>query len=214
MLRGLTQMKWTHWLLPLAAALPFPCLADDGPGRPIAVQTKAPGAFEVVFHRTDANFGGAALFGIIGVSVQEGVQTGQDSDLAKKVLPQLTETSCGKPLVEAMTAKLQEAGFTVGADAKSAPVVVIEVKECSLRLVDTAQMHVASYVNIALGYRPPGARVPEWTETIQITGKARRAFDDFVNEAGLAQAELTDALKRAGGRAANKLIYRDNKGKS
>jgi len=205
-------MRSIHGLLAIAATLPLSCLADDGStaAQLITVQTKTPGTFEVVYHRVDANMAGAAFFGLVGAAVQGGSQAGQDSEKTKQVLPKFTDASCDKPVVAALQAKLQEAGFTLGsADAKTAPVAVVEIKECSLRLVDTAQMQVASFVTLALGYRPQGARLPTWTETIQITGKVRRSFDDFVNEAGLAQSELTEALTRAGNRAANKLIYRD-----
>jgi len=204
-------MRFIIGLLSVAAAYALPCVAQEpvSTAQPLFIRTKSPGSFEVVYHRVEPTGVGAVAAGLIGAAIQGGVQSSQDSSKTQQVLPMLADSSCSPLLLQAMTATLQQEGrFAVAtSEAESGALAVLEVDECGLRLVDSTQMQLASYVKLNLEYTPGGTDKSAWVEKIQVTGRNRHPFDSFVNEPGLAQAELTEALKRAGSRAANKIIY-------
>jgi len=214
-------MKLLHGLLSAVVLCSAPCMAEDvalaqpatptetATGLPFNVDVTDVGNFEVVYHRVEGLSPAAPLFGLVGVMVDEGVGASKDQDKKQKILPMMTDASCGKPLADMLVAMLQKSGrYTLtDVDAKGSNSILIDVDECGLRLVDTSQMQLASFVTFELQYKPADGS-PAMKEKIQVTGRNRHNFDQFVNQAGLAQAEMTDALARAGSRAANKIIYR------
>lgn len=197
------------WLL-VGAACTCACRADQSSihtGTPIAVTVSEPGEFGVVYHRTTPPGVGAVVAGLVGVAVQQGILSSEDNAMAHRVIPKLSDPSCGSRIAAAMDAELAaNGGYMPGgaADDKRAA-ADIDVKDCGLRLVDSGGMQVASYVSLRLKYKP--AEGKGWTEDIQVSGRNRHPFDDFANQDGLAQSELEDVLNRAGRRAADKIIY-------
>lgn len=211
--QGGYPMKRLFILLSLTAAGVMPCHAQDAPaatGQMVSLLTSDEGSFEVIYHRVESAGAGAVAAGLIGASIQIGIQSSQDGDKTRQILPMLTDASCGKPLRDALAATLQQSGrFIVDeSGAKGNARITIDIDECGLRLVDSAQMQLASYVKLNMQYKPAGGE-EAWTEKIQVTGRNRHGFDAFAQQPGLAQSELADTLSRAGGRAANKIIFRN-----
>jgi hypothetical protein len=94
-------------------------------------------------------------------------------------------------------ARLRAEGSYAVEDAKgkSGSAVDIAIDECGLHLADTTANQFASYVYLTLKFK--AAAAVAWSEKIQVSGRNRHNFDDFVNQPGLAQSELEDVLKRA-----------------
>lgn len=193
----------------VCAALCGVASAVEGPGRPLNVTNSSAGVFGVISRRMEGAGTGAIIGGLIGVAIQSGMQSSADEAMKKKLLPLIPDPSCNHVLLDAFKARLQADGTFVVEDTKSKKdsAVDIAIEECGLRLADASTGEYASYVNLAMSVKPASAAA--WGEKIQISGRNRRVFDDFVNQPGLAQSELEDVLKRAGLRAADKIIYKN-----
>ena len=191
----------------LACALPLAHAADK-PAQPFQVTNDHPGEFEVIYHRVTPK-GIGAVAGLIGVAIQQGIQSSDDSEMAKQVLASNPNLACDQPLLTALKSKLQSSGSYVldeSANNEQDLVVEIDIADCGLRLADSNALQLSSYVNFTLKVRPPGGE--SWSEDIQISGRSRHSFDEFAHQQGLASTEVTDVLTRAGVRAADKLIYK------
>jgi hypothetical protein len=182
--------------------------AADQPGQPLSVSNSKLGVLEVVSHRMRPVGAGVAIGGLIGGAIQSGIESSQDDGMKKQLLKSFPDASCSQPLLDAFTARLRAEGSFAVEDAKgkSGSAVDIAIDECGLHLADTTANQFASYVYLTLKFKPAGAVA--WSEKIQVSGRNRYDFDEFVNQPGLAQAELEDVLKRAGVRAADKIIYK------
>lgn len=127
--------------------------------------------------------------------------------MKKRLLQTYPEASCSQPLLEAFSERIRASGlFTLEGASKTAAAVDIEIGECGLHLADTTANQFASYVYLKLKVKP--AAGVAWNEAIQVSGRNRYDFETFVNQPGLAKLEMEDALKRAGTRAADKIIYK------
>lgn len=191
-----------------ACALPLAQAADQSQ-QPFQVTDSKPGEFEVIYHRVKPAGIGAVVGGIIGVAVQQGIQSSDDEAMAKQVLASNPDLVCDQPLLNALISKLQSSGTYVLNNSpanKEDLVVEVEIKDCGLHLADSNALALSSYVSFTLRVQPPGGK--SWSEDIQISGRNRYSFDEFVNQQGLASVEVTDALTRAGVRAADKIIYK------
>lgn len=165
------------------------------------------GTFEVVSHRMEPVGAGAVIGGLVGVAVQSGIHSSQDESMKKRLLQSYPEASCSQPLLEAFSDRIRASGsFTLDGAGKTAAAVDIEIDECGLHLADTTANQFASYVYLKLKVKPVTG--PAWNESIQVSGRNRYDFEEFVNQPGLAKSEMEDALKRAGIRAADKIIYK------
>jgi hypothetical protein len=182
--------------------------AADQPGQPLSVSNSKLGVLEVISHRMRPVGAGVVIGGLIGGAIQSGIESSQDDGMKKQLLKSFPDASCSKSLLDAFTARLRAEGSFVVEDAKgkSGSAVDIAIDECGLHLADTTANQFASYVYLTLKFKPAGAVA--WSEKIQVSGRNRYDFDEFVNQPGLAQAELEDVLKRAGVRAADKIIYK------
>jgi hypothetical protein len=165
------------------------------------------GTFEVISHRMEPVGAGAVIGGLVGVAVQSSIHSSQDESMKKRLLQSYPEASCSQPLLEAFSDRIRASGsFTLESAGKTAAAVDIEIDECGLHLADTTANHFASYVYIKLKVKPVAG--PAWNESIQVSGRNRYDFEEFVNQPGLAKSEMEDTLKRAGIRAADKIIYK------
>jgi hypothetical protein len=182
--------------------------AADQPGQPLAVTNSKLGVFEVISHRMQPVGIGAVVGGLVGAAIESGIKSSQDETLKKKLLESFPDASCSQPLLEAFLARLRADGsFAVeGAKGKSGSAVDIVIDECGLHLADTTANQFASYVYLTLKFKPAAAVA--WSEKIQVSGRNRYGFDEFLNQPGLVQSEVIDVLKRAGVRAADKIIYK------
>ena len=198
---------WRAAFFLCALTIEIACAADE-PNQPLTVTNSKKGVFELVSHRMQPTGAGAVVGGLLGAAIQSGVESSQDESMKKKVLASFPDASCSQPLMDAFKAKLREEGSFAIADAKSkkASLVDIDIQECGLHLADSAENQFASYVYLTLKFKPAAAA--PWSEKIQVSGRNRYSFDEFVNQAGLARLELEDVLKRAGARAADKIIYK------
>jgi hypothetical protein len=180
--------------------------ADASP--PLLVVTNSrPGSFEVVSHRMDPVGAGIVIAGLIGAAVQSGVHSSQDEAMKKRLLPSYPEASCNKPLLEAFSDRIRASGkFTLDGVGKADEAVDIEIGECGFHLDDSAPNQFTSYVYFKIKVKP--TKGAAWNEAIQISGRNRHDFEELVNQPGLAKSEMEDALKRAGTRAADKIIYK------
>jgi hypothetical protein len=194
-------------LAALAACAP-PALAEEAAGKAIVLHGGKAVQAEVYFHRTEISSTGIIVAGLIGAAIEEGVKAGNDGEKTKAMLARLPEPGCNAPLLAAMMEALKAEGTYAPQDARVAgvPTATIAINECGLRLVDTETQLLAAFIDFEIEYGLPGKR-PQWTESIQFSGRGRHAYDAFLGQEGLAQQELADALKRAGVRAANKIIY-------
>lgn len=194
-------------VLGLAAALfAVPGLAQQDPAG-LMLRTKLSNGFEVVHDRVEPPGAGIVVAGLIGAAVQTGMQASSDETMRKQVAPLLSDSSCEAGVKSAMAATLEQNGRAIvdGAPSSAVPQVSISIHECSLRLVDSVAKQLAAYVSLTLEYKSP---TETWIEKIQVTGRNQHPFDHFMSQVDLAQSELSDTSKRAGNRAANKIIYR------
>lgn len=181
--------------------------AADLPSQMLTMTNSKVGVFEVVSHRMDPVGTGAAIGGLLGAAVQSGIHSSQDESLKKRLLQTYPEASCSQPLLDAFSERIRASRlFTLQSAGKPAVTADIEIAECGLHLADTTAVEYVSYVYLKLKVKPAGGAA--WNESIQISGRNRYGFEDFVNQPGLAKSEMEDALKRAGTRAADKIIYR------
>lgn len=173
----------------------------------LSVTNSKVGSFEIVSHRMEGAGAGAVLGGLIGVAIQSGVQSSQDESMKKRLLVSYPEASCSKPLLEAFSDRIRASGvFTLDGGGKAAAAVDIEIGECGLHLADSTSNQFASYVYLKIKVKPTVGVA--WDESIQVSGRNRHDFEEFVNQSGLAKSEIEDALRRAGIRAADKIIYK------
>jgi hypothetical protein len=206
---GRNSMKYPYGYR--AAALVLALLSNlarpaDLPVQTLAVTNSKLGTFEVISHRMEP-VGAGAIAGLIGIAVQSGIHSSQDESMRKRLLQSYPEPSCSQLLLEAFSDRLRTSGlFTLESAGKTAAAVDIEIDECGLHLADTTANQFASYVYLKLKVRP--ANGPAWNESIQVSGRNRYDFEALVNQSGLAKSEVEDALKRAGIRAADKIIYK------
>ena len=182
--------------------------AADQPSQPLTLTNSKLGVFEVISHRMKPVGAGIVIGGLIGAAVESGIESSQDNEMKKQLLKAFPDASCSQPLLDAFSARLRAEGSFAVEDAKgkSGSAVDIAIEECGLHLADTTANQFASYVYLTLKFKPAGAAA--WSEKIQVSGRNRYSFDEFVNQAGLVQSELEDVLKRAGARAADKIIYK------
>jgi hypothetical protein len=165
------------------------------------------GSFEVISHRMEPDGAGAVAGGLIGALVQSGIHSSQDESMKKRLLESYPDASCSQPLLDAFADRIRASGlFALNKDGKTSAAVDLEIDECGLHLADTTAHQFSSYVYLKLKVKP--ATGPAWNESIQVSGRNRYDFEEFVNQPGLAKSELEDALKRAGTRAADKIIYK------
>jgi hypothetical protein len=185
-----------------------PAGAADQPGQPLSVTNSKLGVLEVISHRMRPVGAGVVIGGLIGGAIESGIESSQDDGMKKQLLKSFPDASCSQPLLDAFTARLRAEGSFAVEDAKgkSGSAVDIAIDECGLHLADTTANQFASYVYLTLKFKPAGAVA--WSEKIQVSGRNRYEFDEFLNQPGLAQSELEDVLKRAGVRAADKIIYK------
>jgi hypothetical protein len=171
---------------------------------PLTMTNSKAGTFEVISHRMEP-VGVGALGGLVGVAIQSGVHSSQDESMKKRLLQSYPEASCSQPLLEAFSERIRGL-FALESAGKTAAAVDIEIGECGLHLADTTANQFASYVYLKLKVKPAAGAA--WNESIQVSGRNRYDFEAFVNQPGLAKLEMEDALKRAGTRAADKIIYK------
>jgi hypothetical protein len=165
------------------------------------------GTFEVVSHRMEPVGAGAAMGGLVGIAIQSSMHSSKDEAMKKRLLQTYPEASCDQALLEAFAARIRASGaFSLESTAKAAVSVDIEINECGFHLADTSVGEFASYVYLKLKVKP--ATGAAWIEPIQVSGRNRYDFEEFVNQPGLAKSEMEDTLKRAGTRAADKIIYK------
>jgi hypothetical protein len=190
------------WVFALGTAA-----ATDQPGQRLAISNSKAGVFEVISHRMQAVGAGAVLGGLIGAAIESGMESSQDEEMKKRLLKSFPDASCSQPLLDAFSARLRADGpFTLeDAKSKGGAAVDIAIDECGFHLADSTGSDFASYVYLTLKFKPAAAAA--WSEKIQVSGRNRYGFEDLVNQAGLAQSELGDVLRRAGVRAADKIIY-------
>ena len=181
-------------------------LAGDPPTSLTMTNSKL-GSFEVVSHRMEPVGAGAALGGLVGAAIQTSMHSSKDEALKKRLLESYPEASCSQVLLEAFAERIRASGiFSLENAGKTALTVDIEINECGLHLAEVYDDEYASYVFMKLKVKP--ATGAAWNESIQVSGRNRYAFDAFVNQPGLAKSEMEDTLKRAGTRAADKIIYK------
>jgi hypothetical protein len=60
----------------------------------IYLVVKKEGKFDVLFNRAISTATGAALGGLIGAAIEEGIRSGEDKKKLKPLLPHVTDTSC------------------------------------------------------------------------------------------------------------------------
>lgn len=181
--------------------------AADSPAQFLTMTNSKMGTFEVVSHRMEAVGAGAAIGGLVGIAIQSGIHSSQDESLKKRLLQSYPEASCSQILLEAFSDRIRASGsFSLESAGKKAAAVDIEIDECGLHLADTTAYEFASYVYLKLKVKP--ATGAAWNESIQVSGRNRYDFEEFVRQPGLAKSEMEDTLKRAGTRAADKIIYK------
>jgi hypothetical protein len=178
----------------------------DSPASLLMTNSKI-GSFEVISHRMEPDGTGIAIGGLLGVAVETGIHNSQDESMKKRLLGSYPDASCSKPLLDAFLERIIASGkFTLENAGKAAEVVDIEINECGVHLADSVAHQFSSYVYLKLKVKPAGGT--PWNEAIQISGRNRYDFEELVNQPGLAKTEVQDALKRAGVRAADKIIYK------
>jgi hypothetical protein len=181
--------------------------AGDLPAQPLSMTNSKIGSFEVISHRMEPDGAGVVLGGLVGAIVQTSIHSSQDESMKKRLLESYPEASCSQPLLDAFAERIRASGlFALNGAGKMTAAVDIEIDECGLHLADTTAHQFSSYVYLKLKVKP--ASGPAWNESIQVSGRNRYDFEEFVNQPGLAKSEMEDALKRAGTRAADKIIYK------
>lgn len=181
--------------------------AEATSARLLTVTNSQLGTFEVVSHRMEPVAVGAIAGGLVGAAVESGIHSSQDQAMKKRLLQSYPEASCDKPLLDAFSDRIRASGtFSLDGAGKAAAAVDIEIAECGLHLADSTAFQYASYVYLKLKVKPDTGAA--WSESIQISGRNRFDFEEFVDRPGLARTEVEDALKRAGTRAADKIIYK------
>ncbi len=204
-------MKWSNAWRFAAALYLFVTSTDaiaDPPGQPLGVTNSKPGVFGVVSHRMQPVGAGVAAAGLIGAAIQTGIESSEDDKMKKELLQRVPDASCSQPLLDAFDGRVRADGtFSIeGAPVKGVATVDLAIDECGFHLADTTANQFSSYVYLTLKVKP--AATAAWSEKIQVSGRNRYSFDDLLDQPGLAQAELADALTRAGVRAADKIIYK------
>lgn len=182
--------------------------STETPGRPLGVTNSKIGVFGVISHRMQPVGAGMAAAGLIGAAIQTGIESSEDGKMKNELLRKIPDASCSQPLLEAFNGRLRADGtFSVlDTESKSRATVDLAIDECGFHLADTTANQFSSYVYLTLRFKP--AATAAWSEKIQVSGRNRYGFDDLLNQPGLAQSELADALTRAGLRAADKIIYK------
>jgi hypothetical protein len=181
--------------------------AGDLPAQLLSMTNSKIGSFEVISHRMEPDGAGVVAGGLIGVMIQSGIHSSQDESMKKRLLQSYPDASCSQPLLDAFADRIRASGlFALNSEGKTTAAVDIEIDECGLHLADTTAHQFSSYVYLKLKVKP--ANGPAWNESIQVSGRNRYDFEEFVNQPGLAKSEMEDALKRAGTRAADKIIYK------
>jgi hypothetical protein len=189
------------WTLVCATAV-----AGDLPASLTMTNSKL-GTFEVVSHRMEPVGAGAAAGGLVGIAIQSSMHSSRDEAMKKRLLQAYPEASCSPALLDAFAERVRASGaFPLESTGKPAITVDIEIDECGVHLADTTVGEYASYVYLKLKVKP--ATGAAWNESIQVSGRNRYDFEEFVNQPGLAKSEMEDTLKRAGTRAADKIIYK------
>ena len=178
------------------------------PGQPLTITNSKLGMLEVISHRMKPVGAGIVIAGLVGAAIESGIEASQDEEMKKSLLKSFPGASCSQPLLDAFSARLRAAPSFALEDtkSKSSSAADIAIDECGLHLADTTANQFSSYVYLTLKFKPAGAAA--WSEKIQVSGRNRYNFDEFINQPGLAQSELEDVLKRAGVRAADKIIYK------
>jgi hypothetical protein len=204
-------MKWSNAWRFAAVLCMFATSTDasaDPPGQPLGVTNSKPGVFGVVSHRMQPVGAGIVAAGLIGAAIQTGIESSEDGKMKNELLKRFPDASCNQPLLDAFNGRVRADGtFTVvGAANKNAATADLAIDECGFHLADTTANEFSSYVYLTLRFKP--AATAAWSEKIQVSGRNRYGFDDLLNQPGLAQSELADALTRAGVRAADKIIYK------
>lgn len=191
----------------LMALIAVTARSSDVSPAPLALTNSKLGTFEVVSHRMDPVGAGVVIGGLVGGAIQSGIHSSQDEAMKKRVLQVYPEASCDKPLLEAFSDRIRASGlFTLENAGKTGEVVDIEIAECGLHLADTTANQFASYVYLKLKVKPIAGAA--WNESIQVSGRNRFDFEELVNQPGLAKSEVEEVLRRAGTRAADKIIYK------
>jgi hypothetical protein len=204
-------MKWSNAWRSAAVVCAFVTSSNAGTdpaGEPLGVTNSKSGALQVISHRMQPVGAGAVAGGLVGAAIQSGIESSQDDKMKNKLLQTFPDASCSQPLLDAFYGRVRADGtFAVGAPAaKGAAAVDIAIDECGFHLADTTANLFSSYVYLTIKFKPAAGAT--WNEKLQVSGRNRYSFDEILNQPGLAQSELADALTRAGVRAADKIIYK------
>lgn len=219
----------------LLALTPLALASPDK--KTLALVIASEGEFEVLFHRAQSTVTGAAIGGLIGAAIEEGVRNSQDSDKKSQLLPHISDASCINHFRSALLEKL--ANKKIDVDEFPSSTIKAKDKDDGLESDPIGNIESNNYdsfnleVNqqlLSINITNCGFKLVDLTsekvaafidfkssltnkadsenkENNLFLGKKSYTFETLVQANSNAEEELTSVLKKAGRRVANKIIY-------
>ncbi|MDX1506672.1 MAG: hypothetical protein R3358_00240 [Woeseiaceae bacterium] len=186
----------------------------DGLNGKVVVYIEKTGKFEVLHNRAESTNTGAALFGLLGVAVEESGRTEKDNEREEAILEHIPDDACHNYLVSAMTARLAEKGYLMtvvedkmGKADDDAFAVRLKIDHCGYRIVNAETDELSAYLAGQYQVLEPGEKKRRSMESVLVTGDLRATWDVIVENPDASVSEFRAVKSKAGRRLANTIIY-------
>lgn len=180
----------------------------------VVVYIEKTGKFEVLHNRAESTNTGAALFGLLGVAIEESNRTEKDNEREEEILEHIPDDACHNYLISAMTQRLAEKNYLMtvvedkmGKPADDAFAVRLSIDHCGYRIVNAETDELSAYIAGQYQVLEPGQKKHGTMQSVLVTGDLRATWDVILENFDLSVEEFRSVKSKAGRRLANKIIY-------
>lgn len=169
-------------------------------------------AFEVLYHRATSTTMGAALGGLIGASIEAGIDHSKDGEIKNQLLPQLQDNAWQAHFLNQLNTKLEQNNYKAvwledGKTVKKGLLLTVKPEYHGIKVVNSTEQTVAAFIAFKATLIDE-RNVLYKDEPFYITSKAKRTLEQYLAEASPINGDLEYALDKAANRLANKIIYK------
>ena len=180
----------------------------------IYIEIVGQGKFEVIYHRALTNQTGAALGGIIGMSIQSGIEADRDASKRKELEPLIQKDTWKIRFLDTLNNKLESNGHTavwVEDDSNIGDGIVLRIYPdvYGFKMVDTSTRKVSAFIDFKAAFSNGNNKNQELEgkEAYYLTHRNQYQYDDLLKEDSPVNSDLQAVLEKAAKRLANKIIY-------
>lgn len=182
---------------------------------PIYIEVIGEADFDVLYHRANSNSTGGLIGGLIGASIQLGIEADRDRGKVAILSPLLADKETWQiHFLEKLNERLNAKGYEAilaesSKDVEDGLLLKIYPDNYGFKMVDTSTALVSAFVEFEaiLLQTSSKAKKNKKKQRVYVTAKKRRPWQDFLDDQDTVNSDLEAALEKAAKRIANKIIY-------